>query len=791
MQRLILVSALCCLVAPVVGAQAEKGDQQITEWQDTTREPSCPGGECGETALGRSSEGLTSPSGLRSTEPALVPCAGDACGTLPAAGEFGGITREGGKDEGEPKETDDGGINKMLDSGFETGSKASAKALAGPLCGGNNHTDNDFVNTTSMGGPVVGIEWIPSTSMTVTGIEVFTGEHVGPNALALWSDSGGASPQPAAVLGASAPFTTVSANGWQGAALGSSVSVTAGTRYWVVWDPEGGEQASLNNDPADIQQPYWGSWSGDVNGGTSWFGPFSHSSHRWKFRMTCGDAPCDGNNHADTSHLDTVSMGNVTLAVAWTPAVTADITRLEVYTGEQVGSNAIGIWSDLASAPSAPLGWSSNYVTTATKGWQGADLLAPVSVIAGQTYWMVWETAGGEQAPVTNTGIQQTYWGSFAGTVSGGTSWFGPFSFTDRRWKFRAFCGDGPCDGNNHETTDYLDPVLMGGPMVGIEWTPSSSMIVDGIELYTGEQVSSNAVALWSDNGGGPGQPLATLGASSTYTLSSAVGWQGAPLTTPVPVTAGQTYWVVWDPAGGEQAPVDDDPAGIQQTYWGSWSGNVNGGASWFGPFSFSNRKWKFRLTCGKKPCGGNNYANNDHLDPVFLGGPMVGIDWTAPVSNTITRVEVYTGEHIGPNALAIWSSTGTQPAAPLAVSPTFSSQLPKGWQGADLISPVSVSAGTEYWVVWDPDGGEQSSLTDNPLDVQQTYWGSWSGNVSGGASWFGPFSFTNRRWKFRFFCKGQGVGGGGGLPDMPDSLPGSKHGNVIFDPSCLSDGRP
>ena len=126
------------------------------------------------------------------------------------------------------------------------------------------------------------------------------------------------------------------------------------------------------------------------------------------------------------------------------------------------------------------------------------------------------------------------------------------------------------------------------------------------------------------------------------------------------------------------------------------------------------------------------------------------------------------------PNAITIWSTNGTQPLAPLAWSTSFTTSVTKGWQGANLISPVSVTAGNEYWVVWDPTGGEQSSLTADPGDIQQTYWGSSTGNVTGGASWFGPFSFPDRRWKFRMECGGGGCpdGDGDGICDDVDACP-------------------
>jgi len=765
LKTFLLAGSLLALLLPGL-AKAQEDDGKATSNTGPVSTVDCPGGTCGTQALGDTSEGLTV-SGATNTDKAPdPPCTGTACGQLPADGDLGGITRicdptTENCSEPPPTTGDNGGITQLSSgSGTKQLGITAKAAVAVPACAGNNYANNHFVNTISMGGPMVAVEWIPSASVTVDGVDVFTGEVVAPNRLAIWSDNGGVPAKPLSPLAWTASFQTTLPDGWQGASLNTRISVAAGVRYWVVWDPSGGEQASVSQDAADIQQKYWGSFSGNVQGGASWFGPFTGPDHRWKFRMHCSYGPCDGNNYGDTTHLDNVSMGGPMVGIAWVPVMSGVVTRIELFTGERAVTNSVALWSDNGGPvqPLSALSWSNPFNTTLGKGWQGADLLTPVTVTAGTRYWVVWDPAGGEQAPVTNNpgDIQQTYWGSNVGNVTGGASWFGPFSFTDRRWKFRVFCQDGPCDGNNYANTHHFDPALMGGPMVGISWTAALSNTITGIEVFTGEHVGTNALALWSDNGGFPGQPLAPLSFTGSFTTTLAKGWQGATLGSPVAVTAGQKYWVVWDPAGGEQASVSNDVGDIQQNYWGSYSGTVSGGASWFGPFSFPDRRWKFRMMCGKKPCQGNNYANDHYSDPVLMGGPVVGIRWVPTASVTIHRIEVYTGEVAKPNAVAIWSSDNGLPSKPLANlgnSNPFTTAIPKGWQGADLTTDVSVTAGTEYWVVWDPTGGEQASLDADPGDIQQTYWGSYVGTVTGGASWFGPFSFSSDRWKFRMFC--------------------------------------
>jgi hypothetical protein len=761
----LLAGSLLALLLPAL-ANAQEDDGKATSNSGPVSTVSCPGGTCGGQALGSGSDGVTAPGPVTGDNPVLTVCTGSSCGQLPANGAPDGITQTcpAGQTCSGPSSppAEDLGITQGGASGGSTSKRFLTKAaVAVPACAGNNYANTHFVDSISMGGPMVAMEWIPSASVTVDGIDVFTGEVVAPDRLAIWSDNGGTPARPLSPLAWTANFQTTLPDGWQGASLNTRVSVAAGVRYWVVWDPSGGEQASVSQDVGDIQQKYWGSYSGTVQGGAAWFGPFTAPDHRWKFRMHCSNGPCDGNNYGDNTYLDSVSMGGPMVGIAWIPVTTGIVTRIELYTGELAASSSVALWADNGGGPSQPLSalsWSNPFNTTLGKGWQGADLLTPVSVTAGTLYWVVWDPAGGEQAPVTNNpgDIQQTYWGSSTGNVTGGATWNGPYSFTDRRWKFRVFCQDKPCDGNNYANNHYFDPALMGGPMVGISWTPSLSNTITGIEVFTGEVVGVDALALWSDNGGSPGQPLAPLSFTNNFNTVLLKGWQGATLTSPVTVTAGHKYWVVWDPAGGEQASVSNDAGDIQQTYWGSPTGNVTGGATWNGPYSFPDRRWKFRMICGNKPCEGNNYANNDYLDPVLMGGPLVGIRWVPTASVTVARVEVFTGEVAQPDSLAIWSSDGgspSKPLAPLGVTGPFTTSLTDGWQGGNLTSSVSVTAGTEYWVVWDPTGGEQASVTADAGDVQQAYWGSYSGTVSGGASWFGPFSFTDRRWKFRMFC--------------------------------------
>jgi hypothetical protein len=155
------------------------------------------------------------------------------------------------------------------------------------------------------------------------------------------------------------------------------------------------------------------------------------------------------------------------------------------------------------------------------------------------------------------------------------------------------------CQGANYGTDDFDDNVLMGGPIVGIAWTPTATVTVSRIEIFTGESSAPIALGIWSDDGGSPSsKPSVHLGDTGYFGLPSMVNsWQGKDLLVPVTVQAGTKYWVVLDPSGGEQSPVQD---GVGQQYWGSYTGTITSvpPSDWFGPFSFPDRAWKFRMFC-------------------------------------------------------------------------------------------------------------------------------------------------------------------------------------------------
>ncbi len=141
-------------------------------------------------------------------------------------------------------------------------------------------------------------------------------------------------------------------------------------------------------------------------------------------------------------------------------------------------------------------------------------------------------------------------------------------------------------------TFNFDTNISMGGPnlMLAIKTTAPSNYVATRVEIYTGESVGQNTIALWSHDAAN-NRPSAMLG-SGAWSMSRINSWQGAILSTPVTVTQGQILWVVWSPINASQASAEG-PTGSTQQYRATF----NGGQSWLGPFQ--DTRWKFRISCG------------------------------------------------------------------------------------------------------------------------------------------------------------------------------------------------
>lgn len=100
------------------------------------------------------------------------------------------------------------------------------------------------------------------------------------------------------------------------------------------------------------------------------------------------------------------------------------ITAAEVITGESSGVMHLEIWSHdvVNNRPLASLGASQNWTMTRVNCWQGAQFNQPVSLSAGQEFWLVWWTTMFCQASFSSAAPNTDYCYS----SNGGFTWQQP-----------------------------------------------------------------------------------------------------------------------------------------------------------------------------------------------------------------------------------------------------------------------------------------------------------------------------------------------------------------------------
>jgi hypothetical protein len=129
--------------------------------------------------------------------------------------------------------------------------------------------------------------------------------------------------------------------------------------------------------------------------------------------------------------------------------------------------------------------------------------------------------------------------------------------------------------------------------------------------------------------------------------------------------------------------------------------------------------------------------TDDAYNDAVSAGGIPVAMRYVASADMEVDRLEIFTGEATGDNTVGLYAHDAglDQPADELS-SGSWSMDVDNGWQGAALAAPVSLTAGTTYWVVWHPIGGAQWTQAPAGGDLVD-YWAShddlatWSGMYS------------------------------------------------------------
>jgi hypothetical protein len=134
-------------------------------------------------------------------------------------------------------------------------------------------------------------------------------------------------------------------------------------------------------------------------------------------------------------------------------------------------------------------------------------------------------------------------------------------------------------------------------------------------------------MAVWTHDAAND-RPAANASGDGAFTQCSVISWQGAVLPTPVSVTQGQVFWLVWGMPNSSRTPLSTNPNG-DIPYRGSfdggltWNGQNNGATPW------PARPYKIRLFCPHPTSPvqsvGNGKAGTGGVPVIHVSG------WPAP----------------------------------------------------------------------------------------------------------------------------------------------------------------
>ena len=235
-------------------------------------------------------------------------------------------------------------------------------------------------------------------------------------------------------------------------------------------------------------------------------------------------------------------------------------TRVEMWTGEQTGTNSVSLWTHDAvnNKPLVNLGTAS-WSMARPNGWQGANFSAPILIAPTTTFWLVWAPINGAQSSIEVAGVPGP---EYRGSFDNGQNWNGPFSMN--LWKYRIYCGGTPGQYEVYGTA--CGGVSRRLPQVGFAGLPTigqstSILIESGVPsgnaflAIGGSDTNWGALALPVD--------LTPIGAAGCFlrvsldvTLATPLDVNGqASLPLSIPANAGlvglpfYNQWLVLDPA--------------------------------------------------------------------------------------------------------------------------------------------------------------------------------------------------------------------------------------------------
>jgi thermitase len=129
-----------------------------------------------------------------------------------------------------------------------------------------------------------------------------------------------------------------------------------------------------------------------------------------------------------------------------------------------------------------------------------------------------------------------------------------------------------------------------------------------------------------------------------------------------------------------------------------------------------------------------------------YVGG-WYGLQYTPSVSYPLKKVELMTGGKTGPFVVQLRPDNGTgYPSSTVYRQVTFTMSNTIGWQGAEFDTAYMVTAGTKYWIVYQPVYGSRCSIATSGT----SYTHAWDNFGDGTGDW--DYKGTSYPWMAKFY---------------------------------------
>ncbi|MEO6594826.1 MAG: hypothetical protein ABIP94_08750 [Planctomycetota bacterium] len=178
---------------------------------------------------------------------------------------------------------------------------------------------------------------------------------------------------------------------------------------------------------------------------------------------------------------------------------------------------------------------------------------------------------------------------------------------------------------NDNDTFNPGSAIGWPSSTVAMRFLPSANMTATAAEIFTGNGAGTNRLAIWSHDAVND-RPLVPLAPAASWSMLPVRCWQGTTLATPIPLAAGQTYWLVWDVVNFAQNSVaaSSTPANVEVRV------SSNGGTSWNASVT-----WAAKLRIYEASATGAITAYGT-AKPGVYGNPSIGVSGWPTVGNPL-----------------------------------------------------------------------------------------------------------------------------------------------------------